>query len=597
MSLSKFMKNQYGKWFYLQLLSLSLLTFCSFGAQFLVTYDLGQIIDSVSSDYQETLRYFRIIAAALLLSIVTSALRSICSGRMTARFACRLKQNIGSQICKVPCQYIESFTDGELLTMVTKDVEGCRNWLALCAKTGCLPAQIGLPVLFVFQYDWRFALFTLCLLPLAALPEALLASRLHRYHAREKKAYSRVLSFFNTMVDSSLVLKSFQLESLFQCRNQVLLDAYKKERMSRSLQEQLVDVYSRIFGHVTNVLILLLGAFFILTGNMTLGKLTSIILLANFVGEGIKVLNEIPVGYQGARASLAHLETLLLLEREPTGKKQKSASPLPDDGSPQCSAISHTMPDACHTVPAPVYEVKSLRFSYGNRQVLHDVTFAVAQGEKIAIVGPSGCGKSTLFKVLSGLYTPGEDQVFFLGRDVAQIPPDDLRTRITATTQETFLFQATFRENICMADTGCTDTALIQAARNACIHDLIAASSQGYDTPVCTTTQTLSGGQAQRLNLARAFLRDTDIWLLDEPTSALDADTTDQVLDHLFATCGNRTLLMILHNMQEIHRFDKVLLLVEGKVAGFGTHAALLTECEAYRRLYAGGTAQEGDTL
>lgn len=569
------MRDNYGKSFSLHTKLLFMLTFFSSTARFFVTYDIGLIIDSVSVGYHETLWRLWVIVALLLFSITASSLSVICSGRMTAKFACHLKTKIGERICMAEYQCIESLKDGELLTMATKDVDGLKSWLSTLLKIGCLPAQIGLAIIFVFRYNWKFSLFMFCLIPLAAIPEVLLSGRLHKYSTSEKNAYSKVLSFFTATIDSILLLKSFRLETLFQQKNQTILNTYKKEKMRYHFHEQLVEVYSRVFGHITNILILVTGTYFILNDEMTLGMLTSVILLANLVGDGLNILVQIPVCYQNAKASLSHLESLLLIAVEKENNNKNSA--------------------ADQTGYTSVYEINSLNFSYGNRQVLYNISFRVNQGEKIAITGCNGCGKSTLFKILSGLYTPEKGHVLFHGKDIFELSPNYLRERITAVTQETFLFQATFYENICMTGRDRCDAAVIQAAKNAEIHDLIESSEQGYDTLINTTAHSLSNGQAQRINLARAFLRDTEVWLLDEPTSALDADTTKLVMDTLFSVCAERTILMILHNMREIPRFDKILVLENGKVEGFGPHEQLITECEAYRRLYSSEMTHKGD--
>lgn len=186
-----------------------------------------------------------------------------------------------------------------------------------------------------------------------------------------------------------------------------------------------------------------------------------------------------------------------------------------------------------------VYEVSGLSFSYGNTAVLHDISCQVDQGEKIAVVGLSGCGKTTLFKLLSGLYTPEKNQIYFKGVDIAGLSPEYLRNNITVTTQEAFLFQATFRDNIKIAKSDTSEAEIMTACKNARLGSLIQNLTQGYDTEMNTTVLSISNGQMQRINLARAFLRNTDVFLLDEPTSALDSDTAGEIWEYLFSDCAD----------------------------------------------------------
>lgn len=217
---------------------------------------------------------------------------------------------------------------------------------------------------------------------------------------------------------------------------------------------------------------------------------------------------------------------------------------------------------------------------------MRDINFCVHEGEKIAVVGLSGCGKTTLFKLLSGLYTPEKDHIYFRGMDLAALSPEYLRSHITVTTQEAFLFQATFGDNIKVARSGGSKIEIITACQKAQLDPFIQTLAHGYDKELNTTIRSISNGQMQRINLARAFFRNTDIFLLDEPTSALDPGTAGAIWNDLFANCADRTLLVILHDLEEVYRFHKVLVLDNGKIAAFGTHSELMQSRGLYRKLY-----------
>lgn len=228
----------------------------------------------------------------------------------------------------------------------------------------------------------------------------------------------------------------------------------------------------------------------------------------------------------------------------------------------------------------------SIFFFNGDATVLHDINFCVHQREKIAVVGLSGCGKTTLFKLLSGLYTPERDRIYFSGMDIVTLSPEYLRNHITVTTQEAFLFQATFEDNIKVAKSGGSKAEIIAACKSAQLDSFIQTLAHGYDTEMNTTIQSISNGQMQRINLARAFFRNTNIFLLDESTSALDSGTASAIWNYLFADCADKTLLVILHDLEEVCRFHKVLVVDNGKIATFGTHTELIQGCELYRKLY-----------
>lgn len=207
------------------------------------------------------------------------------------------------------------------------------------------------------------------------------------------------------------------------------MDKYRKTRKKRMFFEKLTEEYGRCYGHISRILLLLLSAYFIYRGEMTLGRLTSVILSADFVGEGLKIVGSIPLYLPAAKAGVVRIEKLLELPDEAVTQNRIQTSMQPMDA-------------------LPIYEARKLSFSYGGTAVLHDITFCIHEGEKIAVVGLSGCGKTTLFKLLSGLYMPEKDHIYFRGMDFAVLSPEYLRSHITVTTQEAFLFQATFEDNI-----------------------------------------------------------------------------------------------------------------------------------------------------
>lgn len=386
-----------------------------------------------------------------------------------------------------------------------------------------------------------------------------------------------MLSHFTESLRFVMLIKAFQLEQLFSEKHKEELDKYKKKRKRRMFFEKLTEEYGRCYGHVSRSLLLLLSAYFIYGGEMTLGRLTSAILCAEFVGEGLKIVGSIPLCLPSAKAGVVRIQKLLELPDEAVPQNRLQTSMHQKDALPK---------DALPKDALPIYEVRKLSFSYGDTVVLRDINFCVHEGEKIAVVGLSGCGKTTLFKLLSGLYTPEKDHIYFRGMDLAALSPEYLRSHITVTTQEAFLFQATFGDNIKVARSGGSKIEIITACQKAQLDPFIQTLAHGYDKELNTTIRSISNGQMQRINLARAFFRNTDIFLLDEPTSALDPGTAGAIWNDLFANCADRTLLVILHDLEEVYRFHKVLVLDNGKIAAFGTHSELMQSRGLYRKLY-----------
>jgi ABC-type multidrug transport system fused ATPase/permease subunit len=231
-------------------------------------------------------------------------------------------------------------------------------------------------------------------------------------------------------------------------------------------------------------------------------------------------------------------------------------------------------------------EFHDVSFGYdADRPVLHDINFTVRPGTITAVVGPTGSGKTTLMALLLRLFDPQSGAITFDGVDSRRLRVDSLRHNIAIALQESPLFQATVRENIAYAAPGASAGAIRAAAEVACAAEFIEALPQGYDTVLGERGSKLSVGQRQRLNIARAVLKDTSILLLDEPTAALDAETELRVLRNLEEWGRARAIVIITHRLSTIRRSGQIVVLRDGRVAECGSHSELMARRGAYRRL------------
>lgn len=636
MKLNRYLKSLYGKGFLPQIFLGMLLSFLTAAAQYAVTQHLGVMIDAAGKRPEGILAHFSLIAALLACYLAGNAASILFCGRKAASFSCRLQYMIGDKICSARYRAVEQTEDGEVLAIADKDIGSLKNWLLLLWRTGTLPVNLLLIPINLFRWcDWKFTLAVLSLIPLNAVGSVLIARKLPKYHLNEKSAYADVISSFTSTIRFEMMIKACQLEQVFQEKTKEKLQAHLKRKKKRLAYERFAEVFDWCFGHFSRIFLLLVGAYLILTGDMTLGGLTSIILLAELVGEGLKTIGSIPASLQNARVGADRLQRLLAMEDEdeteiPSEEKNTAQKHMRKRNASIRNNISATaQPKKATTIQQkdseralaenaasmqpqengrtdrqsfsltdqppermPVYRVHGLSFSYGNSPVLQNLSFQINEGEKIAIVGASGGGKTTLFKLLSGLYLPEENRIFFRGQDLSQIPLKELRENITAAPQEAFLFQASLKDNIAIAKQNADHGEILAACRKARIDAFLRSRKDGYDTENGAIVQSVSNGQMQRLGLARAFLRDSEVFLLDEPTSALDVDTAGLIWDTLFTDCHDKTILVILHDIEAITRFDKIFVLNHGEMTGFGTHEELLRGCEVYQQFYRNGSSR-----
>lgn len=231
--------------------------------------------------------------------------------------------------------------------------------------------------------------------------------------------------------------------------------------------------------------------------------------------------------------------------------------------------------------------VTDLRFRYAPEEplALDGISFRVPSGGSLAIVGPSGAGKTTLVHLLLRFWEYQEGEIRLGGHDLRRYAQEQVRQTIGVISQNTYLFNATIRENLLLARPSATQAEIIAAARQAQIHAFVESLPQRYETPIGERGLALSGGERQRLSIARALLRNTPMLLLDEPAANLDSVTAAQLGEALRAAMAGRTTILITHQLSGLERFDQIVVLSKGRVVEVGTHADLLRAGGLYRRL------------
>ena len=221
-----------------------------------------------------------------------------------------------------------------------------------------------------------------------------------------------------------------------------------------------------------------------------------------------------------------------------------------------------------------------------DRPILRDLHLTIPAGRHVAIVGPSGAGKSTLVNLLLRFWDPDQGRILLDGQDARDVQLASLRGNIGVVFQDTYVFDSTLRENIAIGRAGASDAEIVAAAKAARLHEYIESLPAGYDTLAGERGVRMSGGQRQRLAIARALLRNPAILIMDEPTSALDARTERELLDTLQAAARDRTTITITHRLSLAAAADHVLVLADGRLVEEGSHADLVRAGGLYRRLY-----------
>ncbi|MDO5548156.1 MAG: ABC transporter ATP-binding protein [Eubacteriales bacterium] len=259
-------------------------------------------------------------------------------------------------------------------------------------------------------------------------------------------------------------------------------------------------------------------------------------------------------------------------------------SELPDTGR-------NTLPTSCEN---PEVEFRQVSFAYGDKEVLHDISFSLEKNHMLALVGPSGGGKSTIANLLARFWDIKSGQVLVRGKDVRDIPLSDLMDHISMVFQRVYLFQDTIYNNISMGRPDASREEVIEAAKKARCYDFIMQLPQGFDTVIGEGGETLSGGEKQRISIARCILKDAPIIILDEATASVDADNESYIQEAISELCRGKTLLVIAHRLNTIRSADQILVIAQGQIAQRGTHGQLMSEDGIYQRFVTVREASKG---
>lgn len=543
-------------------------------------------IISVNIDYMlsgEAVDIGSIIEKFIYLTLSGFVL-SFAGSRLSLKYAVRVinsyRKQISSKLYRIDYSYYDNAGTATIINKVNSDIAEAENFLTEHFAT--IITNITAALIYA-NYVRRInvVLFVAVVVsyPLVIWLSNILVKKMRDVSKIYRLKVDAMLGIDHEAIMGYQIIKAFGLQKYFENRMHKASEELVETEQIRTGISNTAIVIRRLIQWIPSILCAFLSIWLVRNGQLTVGELVGFVVILEKFVESIIGIPFAIVDATGCMVCIGRLEGILSAKDEYFGDKTYKAT-----------NIANSVSDESGLDVDYVIEFDNIKFAYKEGEnVLNDVSFKIKNGENIAIVGSSGGGKTTIFRLLCGLYHASAGIYKLYGMDINEWNIESARENMALVSQDTFLFPGTIEENIRYGNTNATHDEVVNACKDARIHDFIEGLTDGYETVISEGGSQLSGGQRQRIAIARAILKNTPILLLDEPTSAIDEGTEQLIQDALDRLCKGKTSITIAHRLSTIKDADRIIVLQHGRIVETGTHKQLLDMGGVYAGMYAEG--------
>ncbi|HHX01169.1 MAG TPA: ABC transporter ATP-binding protein [Firmicutes bacterium] len=481
---------------------------------------------------------------------------------------CDIRNSMYRHLQYMSMRFFSNTKIGEIMSRLNNDVNGIEmvfsGTILRIVRNVCALIFIAATLI---SMNWKLSILALFIVPLFVAPTRRVGRTRWRIAAQTQAKLAELSSIIQETlnVNGAMLVKISTREKDEYNKFSEINREISRLQIRESVAGRWFRMIIQIFTHLGPVLIYFYGGYLFIQGELTVGAIVTFVAFLHRLYGPIGELTSVHIEISRSMALFERIFEYLDLQHEITDAPK--AIEMPEiEGS---------------------IEFDRVYFSYTDEQeTLRDINFTIKQGEMTALVGLSGSGKTTITYLLARLYDPASGTIKIDGFDIREVKIESLRRQIGIVTQDTYIFNASIRENLLYSKADATDAEIEQACKVANIHDFIMTLPEGYDTIVGERGTKLSGGEKQRLSIARAILKNPRIIILDEATSSLDSLSERLIQDAIKPLLAGRTSIVIAHRLSTIIAADQILVMDQGQIVERGTHEQLIRYPGLYRDLY-----------
>jgi len=528
----------------------------------------GKAVDCIVApgqiDYERLTAILQNMSVTIFLTFFTQWIMNRINNYITYSVTKNLRDRAFANLQHMKLSRIDSHPHGDYVSRIVSDADTFADGL-LMGFTQFFTAVITIlgTIYFMIMISWKIAMIVIIATPASLLLAKFISERTYKFFSEQAKLRGMETSFIEEIITGKNIVRNMDYEDDATKKLEVMNNSLSSASMKAIFYSSTVNPSTRLINNIIYAAVGVFGAIMAIGGGITVGGLTSFLSYASTYAKPFNEISGVITEFQNAIACAGRLFEMIDAEVEV------------DNGKILLGNVQGNI------------EFKNVFFSYDkSKKLIQNLNLDIKSGQRIAIVGPTGAGKSTIINLLMRFYDIDAGQILIDGKDIKDIPLEELRSNFGMVLQETWLKNASVKDNLKMANPEATDEEIIEAAKASHAHSFIKRMPYGYDTILSSAGGSLSQGQMQLLCITRVMLNIPPMLILDEATSSIDTRTEQKIQSAFNKMMEGRTTFIVAHRLSTIREADVILFVKDGSIVEQGNHRELLQKNGFYAKLY-----------